>query len=170
MCPEVQTKETRVSGYIVSRQIKNNSLYIDFNCYNCYSYYITVGTNLLLVIDENDSRPMYLQIASQIKEQVSNGILLPGVELPSVRELAESLGINMHTVRGAYLKLREEGIIKLRLGRRAVIARRQFPLHNAGLEARTEARLKEVITDALVTGLSPEDLRRLITGQLARLK
>jgi GntR family transcriptional regulator len=125
---------------------------------------------MLLSIDENDSRPIYLQITNQIKEQVSNGMLQPGVELPSVRELADSLGINMHTVRSAYLKLREEGIIKLRLGRRAIIARRQLPLHNASLEASTEARLKEVITDALVTGLPTEDLRRLITQQLERLK
>ena len=52
---------------------------------------------MLLSINEKDSRPIYLQIIGQIKEQVSNGTLKSGDELPSVRELANSLGINMHT-------------------------------------------------------------------------
>lgn len=77
---------------------------------------------MLLSINEKDSRPIYLQIIGQVKEQVSSGSLHPGDELPSVRELADSLGINMHTVRNAYLKLRDQGIINLRLGRKARIA------------------------------------------------
>jgi GntR family transcriptional regulator len=125
---------------------------------------------MLVSIDENDSRPIYLQITGQIKEQVSNGILPPGTELPSVRELADSLGINMHTARSAYLKLREDGIIKLRLGRRAIIARRLIPQHNASLEINFEARMKELVTDALLTGLPPEEIRRIVTRQMERLK
>jgi len=125
---------------------------------------------MLVSIDENDSRPIYLQITSQIKEQVSNGMLPPGTELPSVRELADSLDINMHTVRNAYLKLREDGIIKLRLGRRAIIARRIIPQHNASLETNLETRMKELVTDALLTGLPPEEIRRIVTRQLERLK
>ena len=78
---------------------------------------------MLLTINEKDIRPIYIQLMGQIKEQVSNGTLGPGDELPSVRELANSLGINMHTARNAYLKLRDQGIINLRLGRKARIAR-----------------------------------------------
>jgi GntR family transcriptional regulator len=125
---------------------------------------------MLLTIDESDNRPLYLQITSQIKEQVSNGSLLPGTELPSVRELAESLGINMHTVRSAYLKLRDDGIIRLRLGRRAVINRSRQHQNDGALETGIEARLKEVVTDALLTGMASENLRRLLMKQLDRLK
>jgi len=125
---------------------------------------------MLVSIDENDSRPIYLQITGQIKEQVSNGMLPPGTELPSVRELADSLSINMHTVRSAYLKLREDSVIKLRLGRRAIIARRIIPQHNASLENNLETRMKELVTDALLTGLPPEEIRRIVTRQLERLK
>jgi GntR family transcriptional regulator len=60
---------------------------------------------MLIVIDEKDSQPIYQQIVSQVREQVRSGILNPGAELPSVRELADNLNINMHTVRSAYLKL-----------------------------------------------------------------
>jgi len=121
---------------------------------------------MFVSIDENDNRPIYLQIVGQIKEQVSNGALKPGDDLPSVREVADSLGINMHTVRSAYLKLREQGIINLHLGRRAKIAPRQPFLRNTNLEADIKVRLKELITDALLTGISPDDLRELINQQL----
>lgn len=125
---------------------------------------------MLLSINENDNRPMYLQLIGQIKEHIGNGTLQPGEELPSVREVADSLSINMHTVRSAYLKLRDQGIINLYLGRRARIARRQPPLHNADMEAEIKARLKELITDALLIGITPDNLRRLINQQIDQLK
>ena len=124
---------------------------------------------MLLSIDEEDSRPLYLQITSQIKEQVGKGILKPEDELPSVRELADSLGINMHTVRGAYLKLRDQGIISLRLGRRAKISAVQPPA-SAAAEASLKARLNELITDALLMGYTPEDFLKLAGEQLEEIK
>jgi len=121
---------------------------------------------MFLSISDHDSRPIYRQIISQIKEQIGNGTLKPGDDLPSVREVADSLGINMHTVRSAYLKLRDEGIINLYLGRRARIARRQSPFRNTELESDIKVRMKELIIDALLTGITPDDLRELINQQL----
>ncbi len=121
-------------------------------------------------IDEQDSRPLYLQIIAQIKEQLRQGTLKPGNELPSVRELADSLGINMHTVRSAYLKLQEQGIINLRLGRRATIARRKPPADPGRTEAELQAGIEEAFTDALLAGLSPERIRTLAQQQLDRLQ
>lgn len=125
---------------------------------------------MLLSINENDSRPIYLQIVNQIKEQVSCGLLQPGEELPSVREVANSLGINMHTVRNAYLKLRDQGIITMHLGRRARIAQRRLTAHNVDLANGVEARLKELFADATLAGMSPDDLRKLIDQRLEQFK
>jgi len=125
---------------------------------------------MFISIDENDTRPLYLQIIGQIREQVGKGTLQPGDELPSVRELANSLGINLHTVRSAYLKLREQGIITLRLGRRARIARIQPPVHTADIEADIGVRLQELITDALLMGLTPDRFRKIVIEQLDRLE
>jgi GntR family transcriptional regulator len=100
---------------------------------------------------------------------VGNGTLKPGDELPSVREVADSLGINLHTVRSAYLKLRDQGIINLHLGRRARIAKR-LPQKHLDLETDIQKRLQELITDALVRGIQPDDLRKLIDRQLEQLK
>ncbi len=125
---------------------------------------------MLLSIDDKDNRPIYIQIIGQIKEQIGDGTLKPGDELPSVRELADSLGINMHTVRSAYLKLRDQGIINLRLGRRARIARIRTPEPDAELMADIAARFKELITDALLMGMSADNLQKLVEQQLANLK
>ena len=124
---------------------------------------------MLLSINEKDTRPIYLQIIGQVKEQVSSGSLQPGDELPSVRELADTLGINMHTVRNAYLKLRDQGIINLRLGRKARIARRPMTIHTAAAGVDITERLKELIIDALLAGLSPESFRELVNQQLKKI-
>jgi GntR family transcriptional regulator len=116
--------------------------------------------------NEKDSRPIYLQIISQIREQVGNGTLKPGTELPSVRELAQSLGINLHTVRSAYLKLRDQGIIVLRLGRKARIAHLPAPLNRRDAEAQLSQKIKELVTEAQLTGFSRERLHRLIDQQM----
>ena len=122
-----------------------------------------------LAINEKDPRPIYLQIIAQIREQVRSGRLKPGDELPSVRELADSLGINMHTARSAYLKLREQGIINLRLGRRATIARPRLPVKNEEAEADLQLRLEEWLTDALLMGLSPEQIQQLVKDRLKEM-
>jgi Predicted transcriptional regulators len=123
---------------------------------------------MFLSINENDNRPIYVQIINQIKEQVRSGSLQPGDELPSVREAADSLRINMHTVRSAYLKLSDQGIIKLHLGRRAKIAPHLSQRH-PNLENDINVRLKELITDAIVTGIPLDELRKIINHQLDQL-
>jgi GntR family transcriptional regulator len=123
-----------------------------------------------LTINEDDSRPIYLQIIGQIREQVRSGRLKPGDELPSVRELADSLNINMHTVRSAYLKLRDQGLINLRLGRRAIIAKPRQPVKDEEAEAELQLRLEEWMTDALLMGLTSEQIEHMIKKQLKEME
>ncbi|MHB0939175.1 MAG: GntR family transcriptional regulator [Armatimonadota bacterium] len=117
---------------------------------------------MLISIDENDPRPLYAQIAAEIKEQIRAGSLRPGDELPSVRELAESLSINLHTVHHAYRELRNQGIILLRLGQRARVAPRRPPAARAEVQGKLAGRLKEMMTEAYHLGLSAEDFRALV--------
>ena len=124
---------------------------------------------MLISIDEKDGRPLYLQISGQIKEQVRREILKPGDELPSVRDLAESLEINMHTVRSAYLKLRDQGIITMRLGRKARIARFHEQENTIEMENEIKERLGELITDALLMGYTPDKIRNLVEQQIKEI-
>jgi len=124
---------------------------------------------MLIAIDNRDPRPLYLQIAAQVKEQVQRGDLQPGDELPPVRELADSLGINLHTVRSAYVRLRDQDVIDLRLGRRARIARRQpAELTPAEADRTLGAQVRELVADAFLLGLSTEDLHALLDRQAGR--
>ncbi len=62
-------------------------------------------------LDYRDSRPIYTQIFSGLREQISTGILQSGDKLPSVRELAAELAINPNTIQRAYRMLESDGWI-----------------------------------------------------------
>jgi GntR family transcriptional regulator len=151
---------------------------IDKVCYNCYIYNITVNTSyrregqdMLLSINEQDPRPVYVQIVNQIKDQIQRGSLEAGDELPSVRELAASLGINMHTVRRAYVLLRDQKLLVFRLGQQAkVAALRSQPASTGEVTRVLGERLQELITEAFLLGLSPADFHKLVEAQMAKLK
>lgn len=126
---------------------------------------------MLLSINEQDPRPVYVQIVSQLKEQIQRGELHPGDELPSVRELAASMGINLHTVRRAYGVLRDQKILVFRWGQQAKVARlRSQPAGNEEVATRLGARLQELLTDAFLLGLSPDQIRALVETQINQLK
>ena len=122
---------------------------------------------MLFSIDESNPQPLYLQLVMQVKDQIRNGNLVPGDELPSVRELADILGINLHTIHNAYKKLRDEGLITLRLGQRAkIVRRRQQPLSDSEIDSAIGARLHDLATDAYLLGISGERLREFINNYL----
>jgi GntR family transcriptional regulator len=118
---------------------------------------------MLISLDQKDPRPIYLQIVAQIKEQIRTGELKPGDELPSVRELAESLGINLHTVHHAYQQLRDQEIIYLRSSQHARVAKlRDLPAPQDQVETQLIGKMRELITEAFHLGLSAQDLHRLL--------
>lgn len=66
---------------------------------------------MLLTIDFESDTPIYIQLKRQIVKGIAKGELVKGESLPSVRQLAEDIGINMHTVNKAYTMLKNEGFI-----------------------------------------------------------
>ena len=76
----------------------------------------------LLEIDFNSEEAIYMQLRNQIILGIATSRLQDGDTLPSVRQMAECIGINMHTVNKAYTVLKQEGYIKLDRRRGAVIA------------------------------------------------
>jgi GntR family transcriptional regulator len=125
---------------------------------------------MIITVKKDDPRPLYLQIIIQLKEQIRRGILKPGDELPSVRELAQVLGINMHTVRNAYIKLQEQNIIRLSLGRRATVTHLKQPENIKAVEAEIIGRMEELTTDALLMGLSVEETQKILIREMERLR
>lgn len=114
-------------------------------------------------LDEASPTPKYQQIVDQVRALVAQGQLLPGAALPSVRQLAGDLGVNMNTVLAAYRALEAEGIVLLRRGTRAVVHPRLTHTPEPGPRDfdRVRAMLERVRTDALLLGLTPDMLGRL---------
>jgi GntR family transcriptional regulator len=79
---------------------------------------------VLFRIDPTSAEPLFTQLAAQVRSAVVRGDLTPGTRLPSARDLAASLDVNLHTVLHAYQDLRDEGLIELRRGRGAVVSER----------------------------------------------
>jgi len=116
---------------------------------------------VLVRVDPASETPLFEQLASSIRQSVIDKSVTAGERLPSARELASSLGINMHTVLRAYQELRDEGFIELRRGRGAIVsatAHRYDSLAD-GIEAIVaEARAQDVSL-ALLTALIREEYK-----------
>jgi GntR family transcriptional regulator len=86
------------------------------------SGYIRKGENMIIEIDFNSDEAIYVQLCNQIILGIATSVYQEGDTLPSVRQMADTIGINMHTVNKAYAVLRQEGFIQLDRRRGAVIA------------------------------------------------
>ena len=77
---------------------------------------------MIIKIDFESEEAIYIQLRNQIIMGIATDRIHEGDSLPSVRQLTENIGINMHTVNKAYTVLKQEGYIKLDRRRGAVIA------------------------------------------------
>ena len=80
------------------------------------------GMGVVIEIDFNSDEALYLQLRNQIILGIATSKFHEGDSLPSVRQLADLIGINMHTVNKAYTVLRQEGFIKVDRRKGAIIA------------------------------------------------
>jgi GntR family transcriptional regulator len=120
---------------------------------------------LLIRLNEMNPLPKYMQIVEQVRAFAAEGKLTPGTQLPSVRQLASDLGINVNTVLTAYHALEMEEIIFLRHGSRAImhprLTRPATPQADDIVHIRS--LLGRVRTDALLRGMSLPMLQELAT-------
>jgi len=105
---------------------------------------------VLFRIDPTAPEPLFAQLAGQVRQALARGELTVGSRLPTARDLAMSLDINVHTVLRAYQDLRDEGLVELRRGRGAVVAR-------SGLDdSALHEAVAEVVRVARRLGVTPE--------------
>ena len=121
---------------------------------------------MLVSIDEGSRQPIYLQIVRQVKEQILIGELVPGDELPSVRELGDSLGISLHTARSAYQALSEEGLVRVRLGKKARVAALATGAVTTSLTDGYSLRVRELVVDGLLQGWATEQLHHMLDREI----
>lgn len=116
---------------------------------------------MLFRIDPSSPEPLFAQLAAQVRTAAVRGELAPGQRLPSARDLAESLDVNLHTVLRAYQDLRDEGLIELRRGRGAVVT-------TAATQDLDELRraVAHVAALARSAGISPDTTLALVKEEL----
>ncbi|QKV92076.1 GntR family transcriptional regulator [Streptomyces sp. NA02950] len=106
--------------------------------------------------------PLGDQVAASVRGAIADGTVRPGERLPAARALADSLGVNVHTVLRGYQRLREEGLIELRRGRGAVVTGEQSPGRARLLEG-----VQGLVAEARALGLSDEEVLSLVRSRLA---
>ena len=77
---------------------------------------------MVIEIDFNSDEAIYVQLMNQIILGIATSRLQEGDTLPSVRQMADTIGINMHTVNKAYTLLKQEGFVSIDRRRGAVVA------------------------------------------------
>ena len=110
-------------------------------------------------IDFNSDEAIYIQLRNQIILGIATNRYREGDVLPSVRQLADEIGINMHTVNKAYTVLKQEGFIQLDRRRGAVIAVSEDKLH--ALED-MKRQLRMVLARGYCKNITREEVHELV--------
>ena len=116
-----------------------------------------------IVVSNQVSRPLYEQIAAQIKAQIMSGELRAGEALPSIRALARSLQISVLTVQKAYDQLQTDGFIETTAGKGCYVSARNQDFYLEEQQKRIEEKFSEAIEIARASGISLDKLRELLT-------
>ena len=114
---------------------------------------------MYIEIDFNSDEALYMQLRNQIIMGIATEQFREGDSLPSVRALADMIGINMHTVNKAYAVLRDEGFVKVDRRRGAVIA-----VDEDKLQALSDMQdaLQELLTRGLVKTITRDEVHALV--------
>lgn len=114
---------------------------------------------MIVTVDFNSSEAIYLQIRNQIIFGIATEQIKEGDSLPSVRQLADDIGINMHTVNKAYSVLKNEGLLKLDRRYGAVIA---FDFDKMRAVEDMKMTMRVIIAKAICNNISEEEAHEIV--------
>ena len=114
---------------------------------------------MIVRIDFNSDEAIYMQLRNQIIMGIATSAIRAGDTLPSVRQLAQTVGINMHTVNKAYAVLRQEGFIQLDRRKGAVIA---LDVDKLKAVAEMREQLRIVLAQGRCKNISKEEVHELV--------
>lgn len=114
---------------------------------------------MIIEIDFNSEEALYLQLRNQIVLGIATSKFQEGDTLPSVRQLAEEIGINMHTVNKAYTVLKQEGFLKVDRRKGAVVA---LDLNKIRTIEEIGVELRVILAKAICKGISREEVHQIV--------
>lgn len=119
-----------------------------------------------IVLSNSSDKPIYEQIAVQIRDAVAAGELAAGEQLPSIRALAAQLRISAITTKRAYQDLEAQGYVTTIPGKGCFVAEQNLDLLREERLRRVETSLARAVCDARACGLSDDELREMLDIQL----
>jgi len=121
---------------------------------------------MYITIDEDDRRPVYRQVADEIKALIASRELRNGAALPPVRQVAADLGVNLNTIAAAYRELQKEGLLTVRHGAGAVVT-------SGGTRTRKDVETRKPLRSALahmvLSGLSRSEILAAVDEEIRQL-
>lgn len=154
----------------LSKNKTYNIILIDKCCVQYYTVLINKirqstewGETLEIIVSNKLSRPLYEQIAVQIKTAIMGGELKSGEAIPSVRSLAKSLHISVLTVQKAYATLQEEGFIETTAGKGCYVSVQNQDFYLEEQQKKIEEYFINAIEIARISGIPFEKLIDLLT-------
>jgi GntR family transcriptional regulator len=118
-----------------------------------------------LRLDSKSGVPPYLQIAQQVRQALVAGVLLPGDQLPTVKEVVTQLAINPNTVFKGYRELEHEGLVEGRPGAGTFVLRRP-PGPAPGAHASLARSLARWVDKARLAGLDDRSIEAMLREML----
>lgn len=122
---------------------------------------------MFLTIDATDSRPVYQQVVDGVKALIAGGHLPEGAPLPSVRQVANDLGVNFNTIATAYRQLQDEGFVSVRHGAGAVVQSRSGREIPAGT---LRKGLRGALAELMLAGLGDREIVAAVRQELEGLR
>jgi len=107
---------------------------------------------------DNNGVPIYVQIRDQLLRAIGSGTLRPGEQLPTMRELAVRLKVDLNTVRHAYDELEQTGAIVIVRARGTFVAETPPPLDGARQTKKIQALAQQAMALAVSAGLDPAEV------------
>ncbi|SEA03146.1 DNA-binding transcriptional regulator YhcF, GntR family [Lachnospiraceae bacterium NK3A20] len=114
---------------------------------------------MYIEIDFSSDEAYYQQLCNQIIQGIATSQFSDGDVLPSVRELAEEIGINMHTVNKAYSVLKQEGFVKVDRRKGAVVSVDSNKQHALDM---IRKEMQPLLAESYCRNLSREDIKGMV--------
>ena len=123
----------------------------------------------IFTVDPHSGVPIYLQLIAVVKRSVALGVLVPGEQLPTVKQLATTLTVNPNTVARSYRELERDGVIETSPGRGSFVrSNGSGSISNKAVSDVAAAAIDGAVREAKSIGLARADVAQLIDQVLER--
>jgi GntR family transcriptional regulator len=118
---------------------------------------------MFISIDENNKKPIYQQIADEIRLLIVRGDLKENTTLPSVRQLANDLGVNLNTVAAAYRELQNDGLLTIKHGAGAIVT---SDISDKKSDEELRKPLRSALAQLFLSGLNCAEVMNLVIDEM----